>query len=50
MIKGKRMKKEELCRDIQSTDMKRIASFRSTTVVSNVIETKGMLINTQDVN
>lgn len=40
IIKGKRTKRLELCRDVQSNDIKRVVSLRSTNVISN-LETKG---------
>lgn len=41
--KRKQSKRVELCRDIQSNDIKRVASLRSTNVlVPNNLETKGM--------
>lgn len=43
--KRKRTKRIEVYRDIQSNDIKRVASLRSTNVlVPNNLETKGMLI------
>lgn len=41
--KRKRTKRIEVCRDIQSNDIKRVASLRSTnTVIPNQLEIKGM--------
>lgn len=42
--KRKRNKRIEVCRDIQSNDIKRVASLRSTNIlVPSNLETKGML-------
>jgi len=44
ITKSKKTKKGELCRDIQSNDIKRVASLRSTNAtVFNQFEIKGIL-------